>query len=356
LIVKLKDKTQTGEFRWVALLPNGYEGTTSGKAASLLVVDLSSGAIVREIVVDTNTNFVSGYNNGLSSPAAVDVNADGFADYVYSGDLKGNLWKFDLTNDDNTKWDVSYKKSGTAYALFTGLSGRAITTAPDIVLRSGCQLVFFGTGRYYDETVDKTTTSRQSIYGLYDYNIADNNPTGSIYGRANLQVQTLTDVTVSGETYRTSSNNVFTPGPGASAKKGWYVDLWYNGSNPSERVVTDPVAHARKIIFTTFTPSSASCSYGGTSWLMELNMDTGGTPTKPTFDVNKDNYVTAGDVVSGQTPTGLKLGDGIASSPTIVGKDDTELKYITKTTGEITKVLEGGATSQLGLRNWRQLR
>lgn len=363
LIVKLKAKSTeldgAGD-RWVALLPNGYEGTTSGKAASLLVVDLGSGAVVTEIVVDTNTNFVSGYNNGLSSPAAVDVNADGFVDYVYAGDLKGNLWKIDLTDTDSSKWDVSYRGgSGTpkpARALFTGNTSQPITTAPDIVLRSGYQIVFFGTGKYYDETVDKTTTAVQSMYGLYDYNVAKNNPTSSIYGRTNLQVQTISEVTVNTDVYRVMSNNAFTPGSDDTMKKGWYVDLWDDGSSPSERIVTDPIAHARKIIFTTFTPSSASCSYGGTSWLMEIDMDTGGSPKKPTFDVNKDGYVNTSDTVNSKYPSGMKLGDGIASSPTIVGKDETELKYITKTTGEITKVLEGGATSQLGLRNWRQLR
>lgn len=358
LIVKLKDGSQPNDFRWVALVANGYEGTTSGKSASLLAVDLSNGTIVREIVVDTATNS-SSYNNGLSSPAAVDINADGFTDYVYAGDLKGNLWKFDFTDSNNTKWDVSYRSNGnpgTPRALFTGLSSQPITTAPDLVLRSGHQIVFFGTGKYYDETVDKSSTAVQSMYGLYDYNVSVNNPSGSIYGRSNLQVQTFTQVTVSGEIYRISSDTAFTPGSDSSSKKGWYIDLSSGGGNPSERVVTDPLAHARRVIFTTFIPSSVACSFGGTSWLMEVNMDTGGTPTKPTFDVTKDGFVTGGDVVNSKHPTGLFLGDGIASTPTIVGKDDAELKYISKTTGEIAKILEGGATSQFGLRNWRQLR
>ena len=353
LIVKLKDRSQPGDFRWVALLANGYEGNTSGKAASLLVVDLSTGEIVREIVVDTSSD-----NNGLSSPSAVDVNADGFADYVYAGDLRGNLWKFDLTSSDKNKWDVSYRSTGnpgTARPLFTGDSTQPITTAPDIVLRSGHQIVFFGTGKYYDETVDKSSAAQQSMYGLYDYNVADDKQTGSIYGITNLQEQIFTQVTVTGEIYRISSNKVFVPGPDAS-KKGWYIKLATFGSAPSERIISDPVAHAKRIIFTTFIPNSAACSFGGTSWLMELNMDTGGTPTGPTFDVNNDTFVNGSDVVNNSTPTGVFLGDGIAATATIVGKDEAELKYISKATGQIVKILEGGATSRFGLRNWRQLR
>jgi type IV pilus assembly protein PilY1 len=56
-------------------------------------------------------------------------------------------------------------------------------------------------------------------------------------------------------------------------------------------------------------------------------------------------------------PTGTLLGDGLASTPAIVGASDGhEYKYITKTTGEIIKLLEGGGVNQLGLRSWRQLK
>ena len=55
--------------------------------------------------------------------------------------------------------------------------------------------------------------------------------------------------------------------------------------------------------------------------------------------------------------SGYSLGDGIASKPTIIGADHgLEYKYITKTTGEIIKVIEGGAGPPFSLRNWRQLR
>ena len=354
LILKLKDSSQAGGFRWVAALPNGYEGTTSGKAASIIIADLATGAIIKEIVVDTSTNpSAPTPGNGLSSPAAVDINADGFVEYIYAGDLQGNLWKFDVNNSDNSKWDVSYRGNGVekpARALFTGLSTQPITTAPDIVLRSGCQIVFFGTGKYYDDSVDKTTTSTQSIYGLYDYNVSVNNPSASIYGRSNLQVQTITEVTTaSGDRYRLASNTTFTAGTSAGQKLGWYVDLPSSG----ERIITDPVAHARRLIFTTFIPSTGVCSFGGTSWLMELNMDTGGAVTYAVFDVNKDGRVDCSDTLY----SGYGLGDGIASKPTIIGSDHGhEYKYITKTTGEIIKVIEGGAGPQFSLRNWRQLR
>ena len=67
-----------------------------------------------------------------------------------------------------------------------------------------------------------------------------------------------------------------------------------------------------------------------------------------------------GDTVLGDLkvkPTGTLLGDGLASTPAIAGAgDEHEYKYITKTTGEIIKLLEGSGRSQIGLRSWRQLK
>lgn len=357
LIVRLKDSSQAGGIRWVALLANGYEGTTSGKAASLIVADLATGAVLREIVVDTRT-FTGVSPSGLATPAAIDRDSDGHVDYVYAGDLSGHLWKFDLSSNNRNNWDVAWRKSGAPIALFRARNAsgtvQPITTAPDVVLRGGYQIVFFGTGKYYEST-DITSTQTQTFYGVYDYN-STGTPTNAqatneaLMTRADLTAQTVTRVEQGGNSWRTSTNNPI------GLSKGWYLDFPVAG----ERVITDPVARSRKIIFTTFTPNADPCSFGGISWLMELNMDTGGEVVKPVFDVNLDGKVDYSDTVLGDLqvrPTGTLLGDGLASTPAIVGASDGhEYKYITKTTGEIIKLLEGGGVNQIGLRSWRQLK
>ncbi|MBT0651801.1 pilus assembly protein [Geomobilimonas luticola] len=328
LILKLKDNSTSEKFRWVAALPNGYEGST-GKA-SLIIADLATGTILKEVVVDNTTN------NGLSTAAAIDKNGDGYADYLYAGDLKGRLWKFDVSGGGSGSWNGSL--------LFTavGPSGIAqpITTAPDVVLRGSYQIVFFGTGKYLEDG-DQNSTQTQSFYGIYDRSA------NRALVRSDLTQQTLTEVAFNGGTYRQSSDNPV-------GTYGWYADLPLSG----ERVITDPVAKSRKIIFTTFVPSTDPCSAGGISWLMELNMDTGGTLVRPAFDLNNNGYVDGSDTLpSGKYATGTRLGDGIASTPTIVGAyDGLEYKYITSSTGTITKLLEGGGTSQFGPRSWRQLK
>jgi type IV pilus assembly protein PilY1 len=352
LILKLKYGTG---FKWVAVLPNGYEGTTSGKSASLIIADLETGAILKEIVVDSTTFSTGVSANGLSSPSAIDTDGDGYANFIYAGDLKGNLWKFDVSGNSESSWHSFYMNitGTTPVPLFEAKNGQPITTAPDIVVRGGFQIVFFGTGKYYEDA-DKTDLTRQSFYGIYDYNIMGSNLPYTI---DNLVEQEITEFTGSdGNEYRTITSNTVTPGSDASSDKGWYVDL----PGAGERVFTDSVAHGGKIIFTTFIPNAEPCSFGGTSWLMELNQENGGAVSYAVFDVNGDGIIDDNDKINGSFPVGVNLGDGGASSPAIVGddtKDNNEYKYITKTTGEIMKVMETSlGSSKLGMRSWRQIR
>lgn len=330
LILKLRDKSQTEGFRWVAVLANGYEGG-AGDTASLLVVDLATGAVVKEIA-DKGTA-----PNGLATPAAIDKDRDGYADYLYAGDLNGRLLKFDLSSDNSATWKAERLFQATDPADVA----QPITTSPDVVIRHGYQYVFFGTGKYY-EAGDRTSTQTQSFYG-----VKDNNTTKNLT-RSDLTRQTVATVSSGAARYRVSSDNPI------GTNMGWYINLPEVG----ERVITDPIVSSRKVIFTTFTPATASCSSGGTSWLMEVFLDTGGTVIKPVFDVTGDGRITAGDTLiyggGARLPTGLYLGDGLAAVPAIVGAGGgIEYKYI-GIGGSISKLVEGGATNQFGLRSWRQ--
>lgn len=337
LIVKVRDSSKVEGERWVAILPNGYESPTTSRTASLIIVDLASGTILREIVVDT------AHPNGLASPAAIDKNGDGIVDTAYAGDLKGQVWKFDLSDGTPSRWSASVLLAAKDAAS----APQPITTAPEVVLRADYQIVLVGTGKYM-ESSDKSNTQTQSFYAVFDENRNLNSP----LTRANLTQQTVTQVTYNDKTWRTSSDNVLGTG-----KSGWFVDLPIAG----ERVLNDPIARSRKIIYTTFIPASDPCSPGGVSWLMELNLESGGTVLKPAFDVTGDDLVNSSDLVAvgdgSKMPTGTLLGEGLAATPAIVGTDGgLEYKFISRSTGEITKLVEGGGTSQFGPRSWRFVR
>lgn len=67
---------------------NGYD-SPSGRAV-LFLIDIADGKLTK-IPTKANDSL-----NGLSSVRVADNNSDGIADYVYAGDLRGNLWRFDL--------------------------------------------------------------------------------------------------------------------------------------------------------------------------------------------------------------------------------------------------------------------
>ncbi|MGD9044554.1 MAG: PilC/PilY family type IV pilus protein, partial [Desulfobacterales bacterium] len=146
---------------WIVIFSNGYN-SVNGHAV-LFILDPASGELLKRI--DT----LVGTCNGLSTPIAVDVDNNNTVDYVYAGDLKGNLWKFDLSADDYNLWDVAYSSGGTPMPLFS-TPGQPITTKPSVMYH--CEkdgyLVTFGTGRYLG-VADLSDTSNQGIYGIWDY-------------------------------------------------------------------------------------------------------------------------------------------------------------------------------------------
>ena len=165
---------------YVVIFGNGY-GSANGHAV-LYVVNPADGSLVA--MIDTGV----GGDNGLSSPAAIDVDNDFDVDFVYAGDLKGNLWKFDLRDPDPSNWGVAHQSGGAPAPLFTvknavGECGTpAITSRPDIMAMSACvaedgtslpgYMVVFGTGRYLGDA-DLTDTTQQTIYGIWDYGDSD---------------------------------------------------------------------------------------------------------------------------------------------------------------------------------------
>jgi hypothetical protein len=195
------------DYVYIAILANGYSSETG--TASLKIVDLVSGKLIRTL--DTGV----GPLNGLSSPAAIDVNNDLRVDYVYAGDLRGNMWKFDLTSEDSDKWQVAFCQGGDStdhclangavpQPLFTAGAHQAITAAPDVMLHQTHTgyMVVFGTGKYLG-MADLDNLDTQSVYGIWDW-APDSFDTGYLGARidnttvtppvAELSNWTLTDV------------------------------------------------------------------------------------------------------------------------------------------------------------------
>lgn len=359
--------------KWALIVGNGYNNSEADGHASttghavLFVLFLQEGtdgvwASGDYVKIDTGKGAPAD-PNGLATPTPVDIDGNGTIDLAYAGDLLGNLWKFDLTDADPSNW--------TKGKLFTAqdASGnpQPITTAPMVVPHpQGGYMVGFGTGKYLEQT-DLTTTSVQTLYGIWD-----SEPGGgvdAVSGRSKLVEQTvLTETTVSGNEFRLTSNNPveYSRGPSGSAstssKRGWYMDLPTSG----ERVAYNPIPRDQRFVFVTLIPNSDPCAAGGDGWLMELDYLDGSRLPQPPFDVNGDlkiddldriAYDEDGDGIidANLPPSGQKM-DAIPTTPTVLDKDQqTEVKLISQSSGNLTTVLESKAPASSGRLSWRQI-
>ncbi|EMU5214459.1 pilus assembly protein PilC, partial [Neisseria gonorrhoeae] len=146
-------KTQNGKY--AAFLASGYAAkdiVSSDNTTALYVYDLKDtlGTPIAKIEVQ-------GGKGGLSSPTLVDKDLDGTVDIAYAGDRGGNMYRFDLSDSNPSKWSVS--------TIFEGQ--RPITSAPAVSRLADKRVVIFGTGSDLSES-DVFNTDEQYIYGIFD--------------------------------------------------------------------------------------------------------------------------------------------------------------------------------------------
>ncbi|ENX8424178.1 pilus assembly/adherence protein PilC, partial [Neisseria gonorrhoeae] len=146
-------KTQNGKY--AAFLASGYAAkdiVSSDNTTALYVYDLGngSGSLIKKIEAP-------GGKGGLSSPTLVDKDLDGIVDIAYAGDRGGNMYRFDLSNSDSSKW--------SAKVIFEG--DKPITSAPAVSRLADKRVVIFGTGSDLSEQ-DVVGTNQQYIYGIFD--------------------------------------------------------------------------------------------------------------------------------------------------------------------------------------------
>lgn len=342
--------------RWMVFSGNGLN--SSAGVAQLLAIDAETGAVSR---ISTLTGTAAS-PNGLLGLTAISTAGDGVVDIIYAGDQQGRLWKFDLSASDPLGWKVAYGSAAVPQPLFSAASGQAITARPDVTPHpAGGYLVSFGTGSYLSRD-DLGTTTTQSLYGIRDSGTTVS--ANELVGQSVLGTQTGGD----GRTYRFSTHAVGRPSTLFSGddqiteaafrtgKKGWRLDLPASG----ERIVTEVLIRAGKVIVSTLIPSSDPCAYGGDGWVMELDAITGNRADSPALDTNGDNRVDAADrlTLSGQLAhvSGVRVG-GIPSAPSIVRASDRALddKIVNTSSGTTVRIRESGITATSGRSSWEQL-
>jgi type IV pilus assembly protein PilY1 len=317
--------------RWAAFISNGY-GSNSGVAA-LYVLDVRDGSLIKKIVIDSTET-----TNGLSS-VKLKVNSSNVVQAAYGGDLKGRLWKFDLSATSTDSWGVAF--SGKPLFTTAGGATQPVTAQPLLADNSlGGKQIFVGTGKF-NETADKTNKDLQAFYSVWDADGGSGQLTVS-----SLQAQAVTGVFSgsTGQFVTTSQNDTTYP-----AEKGWYLPLVYNNALTGERVINQASLVLGRIIFTTASVDTTDpCSSFGTGKLVELDAFSGKMLNYAVLDTNADGVVDSNDTIS----SGVVFTGGIPTLNAIV--NGATRKIVNDSSGGITTLVEksGGGSRRI---MWRQI-
>ncbi|MBS1144615.1 MAG: pilus assembly protein PilY [Proteobacteria bacterium] len=341
IIAKLNDGTIA------AIVGNGYNSTN--ESAVLYIFDLATGSLIKKL--DTG---VSG-NNGLASPGIFDADNNGTVDYIYAGDLKGNVWKIDLSSANPTAWDFSFKTGAIPQPFYVAKdpsnSVQPITVPITVVKNDvssdanfGKRFVIFGTGAYFRST-DPTDAQIQTLYGLIDTNV-------QLSGRAGLTQRTVAaNGLLSGKTVRTFSSAVANDMVG---KSGWYLDLKTSaGVAEGERVTTSADVYNLAepvLIFSSVIPINDPCKPGGKGYVNAINPYTGASLTNGFWDINNDNSF-ANDTLLGALVGSVDLGIGMPTKGRVIG----DLFGAGGSSGNVTSIKINTGAKKTKRVSWREI-
>ncbi|HFR9087221.1 TPA: PilC family type IV pilus tip adhesin [Neisseria gonorrhoeae] len=244
-------KTQNGKY--AAFLASGYAAkdiNSNDNKTALYVYDLNNtlGTPIAKIEVKDG-------KGGLSSPTLVDKDLDGTVDIAYAGDRGGNMYRFDLSDNDPNKWSVR--------TIFEG--GKPITSAPAVSRLADKRVVIFGTGSDLSEQ-DVVGTDQQYIYGIFD----DDKPT------VNVKVTNGTGGGLLEQVLSEENKTLFltnNKASGGSADKGWVVKL-----REGERVTVKPTVVLRTA-FVTIRSYTGNDKCGAQTAILGINTADGGALT-----------------------------------------------------------------------------
>ncbi|EMU5145083.1 pilus assembly/adherence protein PilC [Neisseria gonorrhoeae] len=241
-------KTQNGKY--AAFLASGYAAKNIGSGdnkTALYVYDLGNtlGTPIAKIEVKDG-------KGGLSSPTLVDKDLDGIVDIAYAGDRGGNMYRFDLSNSDPSKWSVS--------TIFEG--DKPITSAPAVSRLADKRVVIFGTGSDLSEQ-DVVDKDQQYIYGIFDDD----------KGTVKVTVQNGTGGGLLEQVLKEENKTLFlNKGSDGSGSKGWVVKL-----KEGQRVTVKPTVVLRTAFVTIRKYKDDGC--GADTAILGINTADGGALT-----------------------------------------------------------------------------
>lgn len=356
--------------RWAVVLGNGYNSTN--EAPVLLIQYLDGDKALKKLSPCASTSAACSFkgSNGLASPQMIDLNGDDKVDIAYAGDLKGNVWKFNLSSAIDSNWSTAFSgqpffvaKTVASVSPVIPSVNQPITTAPFWMQHpKGGIMLAVSTGQNLT-VADQTSGGTDTVYGLWDnsaftvgtsgVSITDGtviNTTSTTGLPVTLVKQTITGtLTDAGTTYYRSSSNTVD----FSTKRGWYL----NWSNAGQRTLHNSRAFSgQKVLIQSTIPKSGGTAIGETcdpittterSFLSVLNMFTGSPSALPVFALT-DTTTSNIDVTT--------IENNPAGDDWILRTADRVKILKTCPVGETCIPTELNPDKYLGLRaNWREI-
>lgn len=364
---------------WAVLFGNGLNSKSGKAGLFIMTVDQVTGAkTFRFLEAGTGsgpraTGSTITARNGIAYVTSADLDDDHVTDYVYAGDVFGNVWRFDLTSNTASNWAV---RAAPVFATGSQPITTRVTVTSSIAASIAPRvLVSFGTGQIMPQTLTSSATpatGSQAIYGIWDWDMAAwNAKSGSQYtsltgnqtvNTTTLQTQTATTLAynngnISG--VRTVTQNAVcwkgstTCSGGATNNPHYGWRLVLPGTN--EQIVYNPVISDGLFLVNTTLPAvtqTLTCdAQPASGFTMAIAPETGGAPRSSYFGDATNNVITTnGLVVAGIGLSGV-------GSPSIVSTDTK--KYLATQTvsgvGSVTQV-NPGANGKGGRMTWIKLR
>ena len=401
--------------QWAIIFANGIGSTNNSAGVFVGLVNSSTGAISSFVWLDTFKNGTVSNPNGISYISSADLEGDRITDYLYGGDLQGNVWRFDLTSSNVADWSVTdysnpLDSPGTVRTnpapLFTATNStgvvQPITTRMSVSenLSAGVQRVLLGfaTGQTTPITNSSGVTYKsgtQTVYGVWDWNLNNWNAGVTTFGAVTIPASPIALASIStvpvtspvnkplSRALLSSTNSLLTQTStsrflkqntvcwqGSTAcgttnnQYGWKFDLpdtTTSGTTTGyEQVIYNPNFFAGQLLLNTTTPPASSVAGQckpvlPTGWTMAFNIESGGATLNNAGNVVNVIGNTSAVPTSNGSSVGIQLGG--VGSPFVVAVGSKN--YIVTQTASGTSTLnefnpQGGIKTKR--ISWEQLR
>ncbi|WP_431048715.1 pilus assembly protein [Roseateles sp. L2-2] len=276
--------TKTAQWGWVVVVGSGYNNNATGKGY-FYILNAATGALIQKIALG------AGDDGTAQAPAGVTHlqtyyrdRTDATVESIYAGDLRGNLWRLDLTATSG-----AYPAPVKLAKLTNAAGGELpVTSSPTPVINSNGnrRWVVVGTGQLLS-TDDLTATRTNRVYAIMD----------GYQARPTIATDLPTGITLpfTESTLRHDFLNISTTAAAVdpTTKVGYVIDVPTATGSAGYQIVSEADALDNLVAIAAVRPSSTdACSAGGSSRVLTIDLNTGVTSKiNATFVVDAVRFI-----------------------------------------------------------------